>query len=67
MLFETLYLILIVVEAILTAYYLYRAKNGPTEKQCVKMETKYGRDLTEDDIKSYKSEQKKFALGIGVF
>lgn len=47
--------IVMVVVAIVSA--LYKGKTGPSEKEHAKLEAKYGRVLTDKDIKSYKSTQ----------
>lgn len=43
-------------------YGYIRVKNGPTEKQTAKMEKKFNRTLTEDDITYYKKSIKFFTI-----
>lgn len=58
MTWEIFYTIVVVIDVVSIVNSFYRAKNGPTDKQRAKMEKNYGRELTDEDIKSYKSAQK---------
>lgn len=58
MTWEIFYAIVVVIDVVSIVNSFYRAKSGPTEKQVAKMEKNYGRTLTDEDIKNYKSTQK---------
>lgn len=58
MTWEIFYIIVVIVDVVSIGNSLYRSKNGPTEKQRIKMEKNYGRSLTEEDINNYNKTQK---------